>query len=210
MVIHAVEHVDLGDSGRNWYFITPDGRFYRWLGGNRNILANAVEIANVSVAAYDDPALLYDAQSGQSPPATASVSGNLLTIDPDDGFVGSFAATVTATDTGGLSDSRLILVTVNPATVATAARVPKGNFRPASLTDKLAGELQIGRSLPHLSGLATDSEIPRITTNSISDHEPRLTSNRAALGLFSGDEFFEDLVGMDEDELLILVRDQLQ
>ena len=51
----------LGDDGQSWYFITPDGNFYRWLGGGREIEDHETLVATLSVATYDDPSLLYDA-----------------------------------------------------------------------------------------------------------------------------------------------------
>jgi hypothetical protein len=108
----------LSDDGNQWYFITPDGNFYRWLGGNRDIAANSELVATLSPATHADPALLYDAQAGAAVPATVSVTGSTLTIDPNAGFVGTFSVLVTVTDIGGATDSRLVRVDVTGATVA--------------------------------------------------------------------------------------------
>ena len=103
---------------QQWYFITPDGNFWRWLGGDRNIAENSELMGTLSTATYDDPALLYDAQPGVVVPLTVSVAGSTLTIDPADGTVGTLSVLVTTTDSGGLEDSRLIRVDVTPAPVA--------------------------------------------------------------------------------------------
>jgi hypothetical protein len=102
----------LGGDGVTWYFVTPDGDFWRWLGGDKDIAANSEFVARLTAGTYDDPTLLYEAQQGAAAPATVTVAGDTLTIDPDDGFVGSFSVLVTVTDSGGLSDSRLIRVDV--------------------------------------------------------------------------------------------------
>ena len=108
----------LGGDGATWYFITPDGNFYRWLGGDRDIAANSQLLASLDPATYADPALLYDAQVGAAAPGTVSVAGSTLTIDPNANFVGFFSVIVTVTDDAGASDSRLIRVDVTAAVVA--------------------------------------------------------------------------------------------
>lgn len=131
----------LGDEGSTWYFILPDGSFRQWLGGHgRDIIDRSVEIATLSPATYDNPALLYDAQPGQPVPAVASVDGNVLTVDPNEGFIGAFSVQVTATDSGGLTDSSLILVTVTPPPAAPAF------FPVADATQTPEAADEVGRS----------------------------------------------------------------
>ena len=114
----------LGDNGETWYFLTPDGSLYRWLGGGRDILNNAELVASLSPATHADPALLYDAQAGVGTPnATVTINGSTLTVDPNAGFVGSFGVLITATDVGGLSDTALIRVDVTAAP-ASAIQIP--------------------------------------------------------------------------------------
>jgi hypothetical protein len=108
---------------QEWYFITPNGNFWRWLGGDRNIAENSELRGTLSSATYDDPALLYDAQPGVAVPATVSVAGSTLTIDPTEGTVGTLSVLVTTTDAGGLEDSQLIRVDVTAAPVANTLRL---------------------------------------------------------------------------------------
>ena len=68
--------------------------------------------------------MLYDAQAGAAAPGAVSVAGNVLTIDPNAGFIGSFAILITATDTGGLSDSTLIRVDVTAAPALAGIQIP--------------------------------------------------------------------------------------
>ncbi len=107
----------LAGDGQTWYYITPDGNFYRWLGGGA---LNRELVATLSTATYADPSLLYRAEPGAGVPATSRVFGNVLTIDPDDGFVGAFSAVVTVSD-GELTDSEMILISVEPNVAPTLA-----------------------------------------------------------------------------------------
>jgi hypothetical protein len=118
----------LGDDGVTWYFITPDGNFWRWLGGDRDIAAHSELVASLAPASHADPSLLYDAERGEAVPASVSVEAETLTINPDPGFVGKFSVLVSVTDAGGLSDSRLISLDVTGST-AVAGGVPlAGDF----------------------------------------------------------------------------------
>jgi hypothetical protein len=91
-----------------WYYITPDGKLYRWLGGS---LANDPLVEQLSTADYANTALVHNAPVN-SPPAAISVSGNTLTINPADTFRGRFMITVTVSDSRGGSDSETLFVTV--------------------------------------------------------------------------------------------------
>ena len=122
----------LADDGETWYFITPDGSFYRWLAqGDRNIMANSELVAQLSPATHADPALLHDAQPGAAVPAVVSVNGTTLTIDPNAGFVGTFGVLLTATDVGGLTDSEWIRVDVT-ASPAKGIQIPLSLGRPSA------------------------------------------------------------------------------
>jgi hypothetical protein len=94
--------------GNTWHYITPDGKLYRWLGGNGS---NDPLIETVSTANYANPALLHNAAANNAP-ATVSVSGNQLTINPHDSYMGKFAVTVTVHDGTGRSDFETFLVNV--------------------------------------------------------------------------------------------------
>jgi hypothetical protein len=54
----------LAEDGVQWYFITPDGGFWRWLGGDRDIAANSVLVATLSAGTYDDPRMRRAAGAG--------------------------------------------------------------------------------------------------------------------------------------------------
>ena len=153
----------LGDDGETWYFITPDGNLWRWLGGDRDILANAELVAALSPATHADPALLYDAQAGAAAPAVVSVAGNVLTIDPNAGFVGTFAVEVTATDAGGLSDSVLIDVDVTaaPATAGVPSNLGKEEAAAAPRAARPQGSAGLG--FQSVDGFAGEEQQPATT-----------------------------------------------
>lgn len=56
-------------NGGSWYYITPDGEFYEWLGG---ATTNATLLASLDTRYYTDPAELYNA----SETAAANSGGN--------------------------------------------------------------------------------------------------------------------------------------
>jgi len=97
-----------------WYYVTPDGKLYRWLGGN---LADDPMVEQVSTAAYANTSLLHNAQAN-SAPVSLSINGSTLTIDPNDGFSGKFYVAVTVSD-GVLTDSELFSVMVQAAATDT-------------------------------------------------------------------------------------------
>ena len=92
---------------QTWYYLVPSGDLWHWKGG---ALSNADLITRVDSATYDDPARLYDAQPGGGP-ATATLSDNILTIDPDDGFVGFLRVDIVVSD-GSFTDTQQMLITV--------------------------------------------------------------------------------------------------
>ena len=98
----------LTGSGGTWYYITPDGKLYRWLGGNGT---NDPLVEQLSTADYADTALLYSAPANNAP-AVLSVSGNMLTINPTDTYSGRMVVTATVSDGRGGSDSKSFFVTV--------------------------------------------------------------------------------------------------
>ncbi len=95
----------------SWYFITPDGKLYSWLGGYD--ISNDPFVEQVSTAAYANLSLLYNAPAGNGP-AVVSVNGATLTVNTNDTFVGKYVVTVTVSD-GQLTDSETIKITVSPA-----------------------------------------------------------------------------------------------
>jgi hypothetical protein len=95
-------------SSGEWYYITPDGRLYHWLGGS---LAVDPVIEQLSAADYANTALLHNAQPNTAP-AVLSISGNTLTINPSDAYHGRFVVTAMVNDGRGGSDSETFFVTV--------------------------------------------------------------------------------------------------
>jgi hypothetical protein len=95
-------------SGNTDYYITPDGKLYRWLGG---FLANDPLVDQASVAAYTNTTLLHSAQPNNAP-ATVTVNGGTLVINPNAGFRGKFVVTVTVSDGHGNTDSETFRVNV--------------------------------------------------------------------------------------------------
>ena len=98
----------INSASGDWYYITPDGRFYRWLGGS---LSSDPLVEQLSTADYANTALLHSAQPNLAP-VVLSISGNTLTINPTDTYHGRFVVTVTVNDGRGGSDSETFFVTV--------------------------------------------------------------------------------------------------
>ena len=98
----------LTSTSSTWYYITPDGKLYRSLGGS---LASDPVVEQLSTADYANTALLHNAQSNNAPVAL-SVSGSTLTINPNDTYAGRFVVTATVNDGRGGTDSKTFFVTV--------------------------------------------------------------------------------------------------
>jgi hypothetical protein len=97
----------ISNSG-TWYYITPDGKLYRYLGG---VLANDPLVEQLSPADYANTALLHSAAANNAP-VVLSVSGNTLTINPNDTYRGRIVVTVAVSDGQGGNDSETFFVTV--------------------------------------------------------------------------------------------------
>ncbi len=63
-----------------WYFITPDGAFYRWDGSPRSALTGTL-VANVDPGLYDNLALLYDARPPGQNLASVTVPNDVTGLD---------------------------------------------------------------------------------------------------------------------------------
>jgi hypothetical protein len=98
----------LNSTGGTWYYITPDGKLFRWLGGSLEI---DPLIEQLSATTYANTALLHNA-AANGLPATFGVNGNTLTINPNDTFSGRFTVTVTVSDGRGGTDSETFFVSV--------------------------------------------------------------------------------------------------
>ena len=80
----------------NWAYILPNGEFYEW-GGS---IAASTLVATLDTVYHADPTLLHQATPSVSTFVTLTVDqqGDTLTIDPADGYSGSFRVKVSATD----------------------------------------------------------------------------------------------------------------
>jgi hypothetical protein len=99
----------LGGSGE-WYCLFPTGQLRRWAGSLSATLSDAGLIAVLDASYYADPSSLWNA-TPSSGAISLSLSGNQLTINPAQGFVGNFTVEVTVSD-GGHTASRSFSVTV--------------------------------------------------------------------------------------------------
>jgi hypothetical protein len=104
-------------AGGAQYFILPNGSFYRWDGSNT---ASGTWIANLPVADYNDPSLLYNAQPGQGQ-STIGINGATLTITPSAGFVGQLFVTATVSNGYGTASQSFRLSVIAPPTLAPIA-----------------------------------------------------------------------------------------
>lgn len=77
-----------------YYFIHPNGNLLQWMGG---AMGNNRVIGYVGPDAYANPSLLYQSDA-LSNIANVSFSGQTLTVDPADGYVGTFVVRVIASD----------------------------------------------------------------------------------------------------------------
>ncbi|MCC6933014.1 MAG: S8 family serine peptidase [Deltaproteobacteria bacterium] len=94
------------DKNDFWYFILPNGYFYRYEEFNSVPL-----ISTLSKVYYQDPKLLYQAAESSSAPATLSLIGRRLTITPRENYIGKFTVQVAASD-GKSTSYRTFTVTV--------------------------------------------------------------------------------------------------
>ncbi len=107
-----------------WFYILPNGEVYKWNGvesSGGNILEGTVDTSY-----YDDPQSLIDIDTSGAAvtvDGVVSVTGNVLTITPEDGFAGSFEVQVTATDgIATIEDTFNVTVTNQVAAVDIASQ----------------------------------------------------------------------------------------
>ncbi|NQU21057.1 MAG: fibronectin type III domain-containing protein, partial [Candidatus Nealsonbacteria bacterium] len=85
-------------NGNTWYFILPNGELHQ----SQSTLATSPLVDTLSAAYHADPSLLHNAQPSaagiDADDVTLSLVGNVLTIDPVDGFTGDFQVQATVTD----------------------------------------------------------------------------------------------------------------
>ena len=86
-----------------WMFLQPGGTLHEWQGS----IEASPEVALLGADVFADPSLLHDAVNT----GTASLDGSTLTIDPADGFAGTFHVSVTKT-AGELVETEVFSVEV--------------------------------------------------------------------------------------------------
>lgn len=101
-----------------FYALLPNGELRRF---DYYSLTTSPVVAGLPTFVHADPTLLWNAQAQRDPNSgvsrvTASITGDVLTLDPPAGFVGIFQATVTVGDgTTTASTSFLVQVTADAA-----------------------------------------------------------------------------------------------
>ncbi len=153
----------LQDEAGAWYYILPNGELYRW-GGS---VESSTLVATLDAAYHADPRLLYEAQSPMSMAvspsgagdATLSLTGNLLTIDPVDGFTGDFHVYVTVGDGIATAGETFMVSVVNSAPVLGSIGERTMPHTQDTMTIILAAEDEDGDQLAYTAELvAADSD----------------------------------------------------
>lgn len=88
---HGHQEKWLQDADKNWFYMLPDGGFYR--GGTNELIAQIGQIY------YDDPWRIINGLPGAlaEPDVAVGAAGDQLTVDPPAGFVGVVIVELTAT-----------------------------------------------------------------------------------------------------------------
>jgi subtilisin family serine protease len=94
-----------------WYYLLPSGNLYEFTPPYGNAALTGALVAQLGVAVYNDPRLLWNAQNA-AVPALLSLAGNQLTLTPDGAFSGTFVVIAGVTD-GSRSASTSFTVTVS-------------------------------------------------------------------------------------------------
>lgn len=95
----------------HWYCLLPNGELRQGRSNMNATLQPDALIATLDPAFYNDPSLLWNAQTPVAPRVTVVVQGNQLTVTPAGGYRGTFYVEVTASD-GFTTTTRAYLLTV--------------------------------------------------------------------------------------------------
>jgi hypothetical protein len=115
-----------------WYYLLPNGDFYLFTGNPSSFgtpsTLQGILLANVGPAVYGNPALLHSAQPANVPVTFQFTTGASPTLHilPAAGYVGSFTATITASD-GSHTASTQFHVQVNAPVTAAPVLSPIAN-----------------------------------------------------------------------------------
>jgi hypothetical protein len=119
-----------------WYFLLPDGSFYRW--DNTPHQATGTLVATLTPTYYATPSLLYNA-SAPPPAQLGIVSGNQIVIHPAASFVGTFEVLATVTDGLATTTQHFSATVTNNAPTLSSISNQVMPHSQASLTVPLAG-----------------------------------------------------------------------
>ncbi len=99
--------------GNPFYLLSASGGLYAYDGSGSyaHTFANVTPVAQLGAATYSNPSWLFNAAPPVTPAVGVSFSGNVLTLTPPSGFVGTLKVTVTASD-GMLATSQSFLATL--------------------------------------------------------------------------------------------------
>ncbi len=126
--------------GNPYYLLSSQGGLYAYDGSGSyaHTFAGVTPIAQLGSAVFDDPTQVLDAQApaGPAPDVGVSVNGNVLTLTPPTGFLGSFKVTVTADDGSGTAQQSFLVNVVDnaPTLAASGAQSLAYNKFPLQLT----------------------------------------------------------------------------
>jgi len=105
-----------GSSG-TFYCILPNGEMRRWAGSVAKTMQASNLIATLSTAAYDDPSLLWNAQSPGTGTPTLSLAGNQLAITAAAGVADVYQIEVSVSDGMATTKQTFNLAVKNSAPV---------------------------------------------------------------------------------------------
>ena len=114
------ERYFLGNGGSSLHFILGDGAVYTWAGS----IAGSTLLGTLDSSYSTDLSKLLNAPTPtqSTPNVTLSMSGNNLTIDPANGYLGTFTVTVSVTDgTHTVQDTFNVTVANNAPTLGSVS-----------------------------------------------------------------------------------------
>jgi len=157
---HGEKYFYAKDTGQ-WYFILQNGDLYRWKGS----IAASQKIATLSTEVWASPELLDRAIDPDTPAVDLSIDPGTgqLTIDPPDGYLGTFTVLARATD-GTDTAAQAFAVTVDDSVAQADASVAEAlvvaqQLGPATLSgvkyEDLTGDGLTGDDTP-LGGITVE------------------------------------------------------